>query len=427
MTGNGFAQLFALLISPILSRLFTPSEIGIYAFLLGIVNIFTVISSGRYEQAIVVSKTDKEAINVLALGVSLVSIMSAISFLIVLILISSNFQFFEGQLNEKWAYSIPIVNFLLSFYLLLRYYAIRKKSFKYISISMPAESIVKGLASIGFGWYIGGAWGLIIATIFGAVSSIITLYKGISESIKENIKYIEFSDIKRLARVHYKFPAYDAPNALLYSFSQQGILIFIPKLFSERIAGIYSYTNRILLTPVRFFAGSYSQVMYQKLSEIRENNEYYFELIAKSTNRIFYLFAIPFALFVYTSKYYVPFVFGDEWVDLYKLMYILSPYSMMVLISPAFTNVFIIDNKQDISLKLKVVFIVLRLGILFLGAAFNWEILFVFTLFSAGSTFSMLLNFFVYYRLNKRNMPHSIYSIILVSVIVYYYLFIFFI
>jgi hypothetical protein len=97
----------------------------------------------------------------------------------------------------------------------------------------------------------------------------------------------------------------------------------------------------------------------------------------------------------------------------------------MVLISPAFTNVFLIDNKQDISLKLKIVFVVLRLGILFIGAIYNWEILFVFALFSIASTASMLLNYFVYYRISKQNLPHSIYSFILVSAITYACLFLY--
>ena len=423
MTGNGLSQVFVLLISPILTRLFTPAEIGIYAFLLGIVNIFTVISSGRYEQAIVVAKNDEEAINVFALGTLLVSLMSVLSLLILWILLQVEVSFFEGYINELWIFSIPIINFLLSFYLLLRYYSIRNKRFRYLSASMPVESISKGLISIALGWYVGGAWGLILAGIVGSLLSILTIYRGVASKLKENSHHINLSEIKRLAKVHYKFPAFDAPNALIYSFSQQGILIFIPKLFSEQIAGIYSYTNRILLTPIRFFAGSYAQVMYQKLSEVRENSEYYFALIAKSTNRIFYLFLVPFSIFVITSKYYIPFVFGEDWVDLYKLMYLLAPYSFIVLISPAFTNVFIIDNKQDIGLILKIVFVILRIGILFVGAIFDWEILFVFGLFSIASTATMVLNYFVYYRISKRNLPHSIYSFILVSSIAYVYLY----
>ena len=196
--------------------------------------------------------------------------------------------------------------------------------------------------------------------------------------------------------------------------------MFITKLFSASIAGIYNYTNRILLTPIRFFASSYSQVMYQKLAEQRLKNEtYYFSLIAKSTNQIFYYLSIPFALFVYTSVYYIPVVFGENWLDLYKFMYILAPYSFLVLMSAAFTNVFQIDNKQDIGLILKIVFVVFRIGAIILGASLNWDILFTLTLFSMGSVISLLSNYFVYYRVSRKALPFSIYLFILVSIAVY--------
>lgn len=424
MTGNGISQLFVILIAPVLARLFTPAEIGVYAFLLSIVNVFTVISSGRYEQAIVISKNDKEAINVFSLGFLLLSSISILMLLLVFVLRISGFVFFDGNINEDWAYTIPFFNFLFSVYLLFRYYSIRIKKFKSVSASMPVESFVKGGLSIALGWLFCGAWGLVVAGFIGKFLSVLTIFKGVLNHIKNNFKFVSLSEVKQLAKIHYKFPAFDAPNALVYSFGQQGVIMFLTKLFNESIAGVYSYTNRILLTPIRFFAGSYAQVMYQKLSEIRnKEDDYYFKLIAKSTNQIFYILVIPFIIFVYTAKYYIPFVFGEDWIDLYRYMYALAPYSFMVLISPAFTNVFKIDNKQDVGLVLKIIFVALRIGAIVMGSILGWDIMFTLLVFSLVSVITMLLNYFVYYFIFKKPMPHSIYSYILLSFAAYFIMF----
>ena len=427
MTGNGLSQVFVLLISPIITRLFTTAEIGIYASFISIVNISAVISSGRYENAIVIAKDEKEAINVFALSFILSIIVSGLLFIGVAILFYTNFSFFDNGISERWVFLVPIFNFLFSSYFLLRFYALRNKDYKHISASMPAESFTNGGLSILLGWLVGGAWTLIIAGLISKIIAVYVILRSSIGSIRQSLDLISIDKMKHVAKLHYKFPVYDTPNALLYTFGQQGIVIFLAKLFSDSIAGVYSYTNRILLTPVQFFSSSFTQVMYQKLSEVRNTgSEDYFNLISKSTNSMFYYLIIPYSVFVFTAKYYVPFIFGDNWIELYKYMYVLAPYSMLILVSAAFTNVFKIDNKQDVALILKVLFVVSRIGIIILGASLQWSILKTLLIFSIVSVLSNLASFFVYYYQMKKMVPHSIYSFILVSFAVYLSLFYYF-
>jgi len=427
MTGNGISQIFVLLISPIITRLFTSAEIGIYAFFISIVNISSVVSSARYENAIVIAKDEKEAVNIFTLSFILSLIVSAVLFIGISILFFINYSFFGNEISQIWAFVIPLLNFLFSLYNLFRFYAIRNKDYKHISVSMPAESFTNGGLGLLLGWLIGGAWTLIIAGIVSKLVAVYIIFRSSIRELRKSIDLISYQEMKIVAKTHYKFPLFEAPNALLYTFGQQGIVILLLKLFSESVAGIYSYTNRILLTPVQFFSSSFTQVMYQKLSEVKhKNSEEYFSLLSKSTNRMFYYLIIPYFIFVYTAKYYVPFIFGENWSELYKYMYVLAPYSMIILVSAAFTNVFKIDNKQDVALILKVVFVVSRIAIIIVGANLHWSILTTLLLFSIVSVLSLLSPFFIYYYQVKKPVPHSIYSYILFSLAIYLSLFHFF-
>jgi O-antigen/teichoic acid export membrane protein len=425
MTGNGLSQVFVLLISPILSRLFTPAEIGILAFLLSLVGLFTTISAARYEQAIVVAEDDSEAVNIFSLSFILSVAVSFLIFIGIIIFKASGFDFFGGNISELWAYSIPVFNLVFSLYTLFRFYAIRNKKFNHISASMPAESVAKGGLSIALGWIFGGAWGLIVAAFVAKIISLYLVFKANLQIFKRDFNLISKSRIINLAKKYYKFPAFDGPNALVHSFGQQGIVIFLAKFFSESVVGLYSYTNRILLTPVQFFANSFTQVMFQKLSVLRnKKNPYYFKLIEKSTNQIFYILIIPFAAFVYAAKYYVPFVFGENWIELYKYMYVLAPFAMLVLFSAAFNNVFKIDNKQDYALGLKLIFVPSRIAVILIGSFLAWGILKTLFVFSVVSVFTSLLSYLVYYGfLMKKPLPHSIYSFIIASALAYWLMF----
>ena len=97
LSGTTIAQAISLLISPVLSRLYTPHEFGVVGTFLSIVAAITLISSFRYEIAIVLPKKEDVAINILALaafitiGVSILSLMGVLLFVF----------FFSGQRNHQ--------------------------------------------------------------------------------------------------------------------------------------------------------------------------------------------------------------------------------------------------------------------------------------------------------------------------------------
>ena len=68
MTGTGLAQAIPIAISPILTRLYTPEEFGIFALYIAITAILTILVTGRYELAIMLPKEDEDAVNILSIS-----------------------------------------------------------------------------------------------------------------------------------------------------------------------------------------------------------------------------------------------------------------------------------------------------------------------------------------------------------------------
>ena len=51
--GSSVGQLITIGVSPILTRLYTPEDFGVWAFYISVVSIFSIIATGKYESKII--------------------------------------------------------------------------------------------------------------------------------------------------------------------------------------------------------------------------------------------------------------------------------------------------------------------------------------------------------------------------------------
>jgi O-antigen/teichoic acid export membrane protein len=136
ISGTAFAQLIPILLQPLLRRSFTPDTFGAYSVYMSLLGILIVISSLKYELAIILPEKDNEAMAVFFLSVILNFVFNLILFIVILI--------FKTQLlsilNLQQKFSIyllltPAGIFLFGFYQSINYWLIRKKGFMAISIN----------------------------------------------------------------------------------------------------------------------------------------------------------------------------------------------------------------------------------------------------------------------------------------------------
>ena len=82
MTGTTIAQAIPIAISPILTRLYTPEDFGVFALYIGIVAILSVFATGKYELAIMMPKDNQEAFSILLLSICISMFFSKFVFIL---------------------------------------------------------------------------------------------------------------------------------------------------------------------------------------------------------------------------------------------------------------------------------------------------------------------------------------------------------
>ncbi len=82
MTATAVAQAIPIAISPILTRIYTPEDFGLY---MSIAGTFAAVASARYESAIILPKKDEDALNIVFLSIGIALFLSTIVFIIIYI------------------------------------------------------------------------------------------------------------------------------------------------------------------------------------------------------------------------------------------------------------------------------------------------------------------------------------------------------
>src|SRR5690625_3807380 len=67
MTGTGLAQILTVVLSPVITRIYNPTDYGTLALYTSALSLLSLIGSLKYDSAIPIADNDKKAINIFVL------------------------------------------------------------------------------------------------------------------------------------------------------------------------------------------------------------------------------------------------------------------------------------------------------------------------------------------------------------------------
>lgn len=376
LTGSAIAQFIPLLLTPVLSRLFSPEEFGLFAFYYTLVSFFLVIATGRYELAILLPKKDKEAINVMGLAILLSGILS-IFLLLALFIFKIPIQNLLGKPDlNQWLYLIPVCVFLGSGYKVLTYWSNRKKRFKGTSISVVTQATLRSSTVFYFGLLKSGFFGLSVATItffkeifhksyavpvgvtelgiagfilgyvIGFGSAFLTLIFAFIKNDRELLSQISRKQMKAMGIRYKKFPQINMFHAMTDEFKNSGVTLIISYVFSDIVLGLYSMTYRVLRAPLSVIGNSFSQVFLQKAAEMYANKQNYLPIIHKVTKKLATISLPFFILVMLFGPQIFEFILGDKWSTAGEYARYLSPWLFVQFVTAPITQIAVIIEKQ---------------------------------------------------------------------------------
>jgi len=387
ITGTSLAQILPVAVSPILSRLYSPSDFGVLAIFFSITSIFGTVINGRYELAVILPENDSDAINILALGVLISSVSSSLLLLFVLFFHDTIVIWVGNNDISAWLYVAPFVIFFLGLFNMLNYYSTRKKYYKNIAQSNIIKSTTTVAVQLVFSFFKNGTIGLVGGYSVGHLFGNYRLLKNILAE-KESISKIKKEDIIIQAKRYARFPKFTLPASFSNIMAIELTNILISKIFNIATLGFYSLANRVLNVPSSFIGQSISQVYYQEAADEKKKTG---KAIKTFKSMVFKLFVVGFPFFFiifFISEWLFTFVFGVTWASAGTFAKIITPLLFIrFLVSPVSVSLSIFE-KQHVSLIWQIGLLIITLSII--GVSLVLKISFIYFLY----TYVVILSFY---------------------------------
>jgi len=400
MSGTLMAQVVLFTFIPILTRLYTPTEFGNYSLFFILSTIIGMVSSFRYEQAIMLPKSERDAQTLVFISAIITISTSFILIIIITIFYDFFLNYFNNQRYLVWL--LPFSVLVTGLIQVFNTYATRKEYYKKMATIKVTESVTtvgtQGISRAFFSFD---------GLIFGKfLSNLYTLYLLVSWHLKKQtlqLKHFNKRRIKANIKRHENFPKYFTLATFLNSVSQNIPILLFTSLFSPAVAGLYALTHRILQAPIQLVANSTRSVFYQKASKMYANREDIRPLYLSTTKGLVKLFIIPFITILFFGKEIFSMLFGEEWAVSGMIAQITIIWFFFTFINPPVTVMYNILGEQKAQLIFQIVGLVTRTLAIYAGFYFFKSYFSSIILFTTVSVIHNLLIFtYIYYIMRKK-------------------------
>lgn len=346
---SGIAQVILIITTPIITRLYSPTEFGEFTIFSNIAMILIPIINARYDLLIVNTKNDRSA-----------NILSQISFLISLLILLILIPIFA---ISAWLYPnfildfifIIIMLFLVSLTNIFTNYLNKERKYKVLSLINVFRAGSMALLQIIFGLLALGSLGLIIGFSLSYIAGITLGYK----TFKKHFDIVrDKEETKALFLENKNQLVYSTPSILLNSLSFSVVVFFIGILYTNTEVGIYGMAIRVLGIPVTIISLGLSKIFMQQA------NDYYIEygnfrnLLLKFSSILVIVSIILYVPLYLFSEELVNILLGHSWVDAITVIKIVIPLFVIRLIVSTVSLSVIVLQKQQLELILQALFLI---------------------------------------------------------------------
>ncbi|MHC8514319.1 lipopolysaccharide biosynthesis protein [Sporosarcina sp. ITBMC105] len=358
MKGTAIAQFLPVLISPILTRMYTPEEFGIFAIYIAVISVLTPIVSGRYELAIALPKEERKALSLFTLTIIINLCVTLVAIIFILFTADRIVDLLSLQ-DSVWLYLLPIGLFLVGIFNSLTYLNNRHGRFGYLAKSKINQSIAMAVSQLFLGIIKLGSIGLLIGYCIGQISSILKLREKIEITTKVKKDNINKKDLLSISKEYNEFPKYSMITHSTEALSTNIPNLLFSKFFGTQYTGYYSLTTRTINLPMSLIGRSVGDVFLSTASKLYRENGNCKDIYIKTLKILAIIPVVPFIfLFLYAEGLFA-FVFGEEWRIAGSYARILIPALYVQFIASPLSHMFIIAKKVKLEFFIQVIILIL--------------------------------------------------------------------
>ena len=366
VAGSGLSQVLLLLAAPILTRLYTPEDFGIFSIYVAVATFLSMVLFLRYELAIPLSRSLTNTLSIFKACLIAGSVISLVTLGVLYCLPSDIFQSVNNPEYYLPLWLIPVTAFSLSLLNLLRFWLVKANRFDIIALSRGSVSVLLLTGQLIGGWFKVGYFGLVVGHIFGNVITAVALVGVVFRKHFLALRHIRLNSIKKVLKKYVNFPKYIVFSDALLTFGAQAPAVVIASAYSVPQAGFFALAYRVALAPVVILAESFGKVFMSRALILKSDPTLPF-FIKKFYLVLVRIAIVPFLIIALTASGLAIFVFGERWVDSGDYITLLVPTAFSIFVFVPVMTLFIVLERQKMELRCQFFILVLRISGLLVG------------------------------------------------------------
>lgn len=371
VSGSVIAQVLGILLIPIITRLYAPEDYGAFLVFLSISSILVVLSCLSYHFAIMLPKEDEDSANTIALCITLVCIISAIS--------GAVFILFSGWVGEvlnmpdlsQYLIFLPVVVFLNGLFVVVNYWLSRRVRFGALATARVVNSVSSKFVQIGAGVGSASPLGLILGLIAGYGAALLVMLRGIQGDFSLFRKAVSLDGIKRMATRYKRFPLFTSWSTVANSASLQVAPLMLASFFSPVVVGFYGMAHMVVNMPMGLIGSATGQVFFQKASEEMNRTGSVKTIVQEVHQRLVSIGIFPILILLIIGEELFALVLGAEWSPAGGYACILAPWLFLVFIASPLSTIFNVLERQSVALIFNLLILLSRVLVLYVGGIYG--------------------------------------------------------
>jgi len=336
--GTVIGQGIGVLVSPLLTRLYTPEAMGMWGLFISFVGVATAGGALRYEVAVVAAKEDSEALSLAGHTFLLAVLTSLVG--------GAVFEAFRRhsvlgyEVFPWWSGGLIVLAIIVNVWgQVLRFWFIREKKFQSVGYFVAGRGALRAAGQIVL--YPWNGLGLIGGEIIGRLASLGVLLRDFPVRAAW---WAVLSHRKRSAlRKYKKYPLVFLPSAFVDTMALMAPIPVFAASYGVEVGGMLSLAQRVVSVPLIFLGGAVADVFFGEIADVaRRDARRAMPLFLKSTLRLGGVaFIIGIGLWLF-APWGMTMVFGAAWEVSGKMLAAMAPWFVgMLIVSPISRLVFL--------------------------------------------------------------------------------------
>jgi len=364
LTGSGLAAVIATGVQPILTRLYSPSDFGVADAFVSVVAVLLPFASLKYEDALMVPETSREASAVVVLSLTITLILSSTLFLLSPFREAAAAALGSPALSP-WLLLVPLALLLYRSSELAELWVSRSKEFASVSSSTAVRAASAGGVRIGWGLLSAGPGpgGLIWGFLAGFVASVAMLVGPRVGKLTHAVARLGVADLLAAARRFSDFPRFTMPASFVSSAAQSIPFFLLLYYFDEATVGYFGRSFAVIAVPLTLIGSAVSRTFFVHAAEAYRDGT-----LSDTAARV-HMRMVMFAMFPALATLaggpaLFEVVFGEGWQTAGQYARATVVWFALVGVSSPLTRIFDVTERQ------KTEFVVSTLACVALAVAF---------------------------------------------------------